>query len=92
MAKYIITTVSTFVHKYAIEAETEEQAKAEWVLLNNYEYENTYPDCCEIKQTHVAEDIVDVREVTDENIVNEAHEHMKDYVLTRVRVVNREDN
>lgn len=80
MAKYIITTVSTFVLKYAIEAECEEHACDEWVML-------TDPGCCEIKQTHVSEDIADVREATDQDIINEADEYMKDYVLRRVREV-----
>ena len=85
MAKYIITTVSTFVHKYAIEAETEEHARDEWVKLG--ECEDVYQDCCEIKQTHISEDIADVREATDEDIINEADEYMRGFVLDRVRVV-----
>lgn len=87
MAKFIVTTVSTFVHKYAIEAETAEHACDEFVMLNGG-YNDVYPDCCEIKQTHVSEDIADVREATDEDIVNEADEYMRGYVLGRVRVVD----
>lgn len=86
MAKYIITTVSTFVHKYAIEAETEEHARDEWVMLDGG-YPDVYQDCCEIKQTHISEDIADVREATDEDIINEADEYMRGFVLDRVRVV-----
>ncbi len=86
MPKYIITTVSTFVHKYAIEAQTAEHASDEWVMLNGG-YEDTYPDCCEILQKHVSEDIAEVREATDEQIVNETDDYMKGYVLERVRVV-----
>jgi hypothetical protein len=87
MPKYIITTVSTFVHKYAIEAETAEHATDEWVMLNGG-YEDTYPDCCEILQKNVSEDVAEVREATDEQIVNETDEYMKGYALERVRVVN----
>lgn len=88
MAKYIVTTVSTFVHKYAIEAECEEHARDEFVMLEGGGYNDTYPDCCEISQLHIGENIFDVREVTDENIVAEADDYMKEYVLTRVRKVN----
>lgn len=88
MAKYIVTTVSTFVHKYAIEAKSPEHAKDEFVMLEGGGYDDTYPDCCEISQVHVSEDIAEVREVTDEQIMNEADEYMRDYVLNRVRVVN----
>lgn len=87
MPKYIVTTVSTFVHKYAIEAECAEHAMDEFVMLNGG-YNDVYPDCCEIKQTHVSEDIADIREVTDEQIVNEADDYMKGYALERTRVVD----
>lgn len=87
MAKFIVTTVSTFVHKYAIEAECAEHAMDEFVMLNGG-YDDVYPDCCEISQVHVSEDIADVREVTDEEIVKEADEYMRGYALDKVRVVN----
>ena len=87
MPKYIVTTVSTFIHKYAIEAKCPEHAMDEFVMLNGGSNDE-YPDCCEIKQTHVSEDIADVREVTDEQIVNEADDYMKGYALERTRVVN----
>lgn len=90
MAKYIITTVSTFVHKYAIEAETEEQAKGEWEFLNGGGYQDTYSDCCEIKQTHIAENIAEIREATDEDIIKEADEYMRGFVLNNVRVVKHD--
>lgn len=89
MPKYIVTTVSTFVHKYAIEAECAEHATDEFVMLNGG-YNDVYPDCCEIKQYHTGENIADVREVTDEEIVNEADDYMKGYALERVRVVDYE--
>lgn len=87
MPKYIITAVSTFVHKYAIEANSPEDAADEYTMLNGG-YDDVYPDCCEIKQTFVSEDIAEVREVTDEQIVDEADDYMKGYALERVRVVN----
>lgn len=87
MPKYIVTTVSTFVHKYAIEAASAEHAADEFVMLNGG-YDDEYPDCCEIKQFHCGENIADVREVTDEQIVNEADDYMKGYALERVRVVD----
>lgn len=86
MPKYIVTTVSTFLHKYAIEAECAEHAKDEFVMLNGG-YDDVYPDCCEILQVHVSEDIADVREATDEEIVKEADDYMKGYALERVRTV-----
>lgn len=89
MPKYMITSVSSFVHKYVIEAKTAEHATDEWIMLDGG-YENTYPDCCEILQKHVSEDIAEVREVTDEQIVAEADDYMKEYALTRVRVVDYE--
>ena len=87
MPKYIVTAVSTFVHKYAIEANSAEDAADEYTMLNGG-YDDVYPDCCEIKQTFVSEDIAEVREVTDEQIVDEADDYMKGYALERVRVVN----
>lgn len=87
MPKYIVTTVSTFLHKYAIEAECATDAMDEFVMLNGG-YNDVYPDCCEILQAHVSENIAEVREVTDEQIVAEADDYMKGYALDRVRVID----
>jgi len=90
MPKFIITTVSSFLHKYAIEAETVEHAMDEFVMLEGGGYKDTFSDVCEIKQKFISEDIAEAREATDEQIVAEADEYMQDFVLSRVRKVTYE--
>jgi hypothetical protein len=92
MPKFMITTISTFIHKYAIEADSAECATKEWNLLDEGEYETEYPDCCEISQLHAGEQIVKVDEVTDDRLVLEADEYQKEFVLSRIRKAPYQDN
>jgi len=92
MAKFMITTISTFIHKYAIEADSAECAIKEWNLLDEGAYENEYPDTCEISQLHAGEQIVKVTEVSDDQLITEADEYQKDFVLSRVRKAPYQDN
>ena len=89
MAKFIITSVSTFVHKYAIEAECAEHAMDEFVMLDGG-YEGVYSDCCEISQKHTGENIADCREATDDQIIAETDEYMRKFALSRIRKVDYE--
>ena len=92
MPKFMITTISTFIHKYAIEADSAECATKEWNLLDEGEYETEYPDCCEISQLHAGEQIVKVDEVSDDRLVLEADEYQKEFVLSRIRKAPYQDN
>jgi len=85
MPKYLITTISTFISKYAIEADSSECAIKEWNRLDNGEYVEEYADVCEISQFHMGEEICRVAQVTDEQLVQEADEYLKQSALKRVR-------
>jgi len=87
MPKFMITTVSTFTHKYVIEADSAELANEEWRKLDENVYEDTYADCCEISQIFEGEHLVKTTEVNDDEIIIEADEYLKDFVLNRVRKV-----
>lgn len=92
MPKFMITTISTFIYKYAIEADSSECATKEWNLLDEGAYESEYPDCCEISQLHAGEQIVKVDEVTDDRLITEADEYQKQFVLNRIRKAPYQDN
>ena len=85
MPKFIITTVSSFTHKYVIEADSAELANEEWRKLDEDVYKDTYTDCCEISQMFEGEHVVKTTEVTDEEIIKEADEYLRGFVLTMVR-------
>lgn len=91
MPKFMITTISTFIHKYAIEADSADCATKEWNRLDEGEYDTDYADCCEISQLHAGEQIVKVEEVTDDRLIDEADEYQKDFVLERVRKAPYQD-
>jgi hypothetical protein len=85
MPRYVITTISTHINRYAIEGDSEQCAIKEWKRLDDGEYPDEYPDCCEISQLHMGEEITNVMEVTDEDIVRMADDYLKDIVLGHVR-------
>jgi hypothetical protein len=66
MAKFLVETVSTFRMRYAIEADSEEQARmlfAEHVSDDN--------SLTEFSQEHIGELVSDVREVSDEEYLTQ---------------------
>lgn len=80
MPRYIVTTFSSHIMKYAIEAESREA-----VLLAFKNSEDVWE--AEISQKHLSENVGDIREATDEEIVAEADEYIKAFVLDRVYVM-----
>jgi len=92
MPKFMITTISTFIHKYAIEADSAECANKEWNLLDEGAYEDDDLTSCEISQMFAGEQIVKVDEVSDDQLVKEADEYQKEFVLSHVRKAPYQDN
>lgn len=77
MKKWILTTESTFQHKYVIEADTEEEAtKVFFQLLE------TATGLCdaEIKQEHLQEVLTDLTESDLETILENTDDYLKDQV------------
>ena len=59
MAKYLIDTISTFRIRYAVEAETEDQAR---MILSTNIGNSTFN---EFSQNHLGELVADMREIDD---------------------------
>ena len=58
---YIVDTISTFRHRYVIEANELEHAYDEVTMINSGDEDDAFP---EVTQRHLGETIIDGREIT----------------------------
>jgi len=78
MAKFVITTVSTFVNRYAIEADSAPLAEEEWEKLDQGVYEDLDPTYCLISQVFCDEEVKNITEATDSELIESADDYMRD--------------
>jgi hypothetical protein len=91
MQTYVITTISTLVNRYAIEADSKECAVKEWNRLD----EGHYPEelsCCKIARLHIGEEISNVMEVNHNNLIEMCDSDVEENVLDYVRKAPYQDN
>jgi len=81
MPKYLVETVSSFRHRYAVEAEDANTAINE---VKNNIGDDMYIEWSELSQRHIGEIVFGCREVTDDDIIEAFDEdYSKDIPYTR---------
>ena len=86
MAKFVITTVSTFINKYAIEADSAVLAVEEFEKLNEgvYAIDDIDQECCQISDRYCGEEVTRVIEVTDEELITQADHYKRAYMANNL--------
>jgi hypothetical protein len=83
MKRYIVITQSRFTEKYAIMAESAEDAEqkvSDEINSEDYRFLELY----NISSRHIEEKVIHSQEVTDEEIMSNTDEYLRPHIMNRI--------